>query len=219
MSNFVSYADATTLMTAIVEKINDLGCYHFKGSSTFEALPATPSAANVGFLWNISNDFTTDSRFIEGSGKEYKAGENVGVGDFSTYAAVTPIGSENPSTEGWYELVNGKYVLSEDTTVDSEKTYYSKTELYKYDCLGQFVDIEAILDIICEEEFDATQAYVIGDVVRYNDKLYKFKAAHTADDPWDPTEVDEKDVVSLIKESEPDSLTQEQMDALIAILG
>ena len=43
-----------------------------------------------------------------------------------TYVAVTPVGTENPSTEGWYELVEGSYVASEDTTVASGKTYYEK---------------------------------------------------------------------------------------------
>lgn len=45
-----------------------------------------------------------------------------------TYDEVTPAGTENPSTEGWYELVSGAYVLSTDTTVDSGKTYYEKNE-------------------------------------------------------------------------------------------
>lgn len=220
MSNYVSYANAITIMTAIAEKIEKLGCFHFQGSIPYASLPATLTSAENGYLWNINTDFTTDARFVEGAGKKYAAGENVGVIDLSHYDAVSPVGSENPSSEGWYELISGKYVLSEDTTVDSEKTYYEYVESYKYDCLGQFVDIEAILNIICKEKFDASHTYEIGDVVRYTDnKLYKFKAAHTADDPWDPTEVDEKDVVSLIKESEPDSLTQAQMDALIAILG
>lgn len=220
MSNFVSYADATTLMTAIAEKIEKLGCYHFKGSIPFAQLPATPSVTEKGFLWNINDDFETDARFIEGAGKKYSAGENVGVADLSTYDAVTPAGSEDPSSEGWYELVSGEYVPTEDTTVDPLKTYYEYNELYKLDCLGQFVDIDAILDIICATKFENDQAYVIGDVVRYTDnKIYQFKAAHAANDPWDPTEVDEKDVVSLIKEAEPESLTQQQIDALIALLG
>lgn len=219
MKNFVSYADATTLMTAIAEKIEKLGCYHFKGSIAFAALPASPSAAEKGFLWNISDDFTTDARFVEGAGKKYSAGENVGVADMSTYDAVTPQAGDDPKTLGWYELVSGEYILSEDETVDPLKTYYEYNESYKLDCLGQFVDIDAILDVICQEEFDATQAYDAGAVVRYNGKLYKFKTAHVADDPWDPTNVDEVDVISLIADAEPESLTQAQIEALIALLG
>lgn len=42
-----------------------------------------------------------------------------------SYAEVsTPTG--NPSEKGYYELVNGKYVPSEDATVDGNKTYYEK---------------------------------------------------------------------------------------------
>ena len=37
--------------------------------------------------------------------------------------------SKNPSTEGWYELSGvDTYVLSEDTEVDSQKTYYIRSE-------------------------------------------------------------------------------------------
>ena len=47
------------------------------------------------------------------------------VYDVVTYPEVTePTG--NPSTSGYYELVDGEYVPSEDTTVESGKTYYTK---------------------------------------------------------------------------------------------
>lgn len=60
----------------------DLGLadvYKPQGSIAFSALPATPSADTYGYVWNITNDFTTDSRFVEGAGKQYSAGANVGV--------------------------------------------------------------------------------------------------------------------------------------------
>lgn len=44
------------------------------------------------------------------------------------YVEVTPVGTENPSEEGWYELVDGNYVLTADTEVDTEKTYYERVE-------------------------------------------------------------------------------------------
>ena len=47
------------------------------------------------------------------------------------YTAVTPVGDEDPSAEGWYEsdgLVPPTYTLSVDTNVDPLKTYYAKTE-------------------------------------------------------------------------------------------
>lgn len=44
-----------------------------------------------------------------------------------TYTAVSPVGTENPSEEGWYVLSGNRYVLSTDTAVDSNKTYYEAT--------------------------------------------------------------------------------------------
>lgn len=43
-----------------------------------------------------------------------------------SYQAVTPTGTENPSTEGWYEKNGDTYELSADTEVDATKTYYVK---------------------------------------------------------------------------------------------
>lgn len=49
-----------------------------------------------------------------------------------SYSAASPVGTENPSTEGWYERSGSDpdyvYTLTSDTTVDSEKTYYIKSE-------------------------------------------------------------------------------------------
>ena len=41
-----------------------------------------------------------------------------------SYVAVSPVGTENPSNEGWYVLSGNRYVLATDTSVDSNKTYY-----------------------------------------------------------------------------------------------
>lgn len=52
-----------------------------------------------------------------------------------SYSAVTPVGTENPSEEGWYERTGTGttedpyvYTLSSDTTVDDQKTYYERTQ-------------------------------------------------------------------------------------------
>lgn len=54
------------------------------------------------------------------------------LGDTSyTYNTVTPAGTENPAEEGWYEANgSGGYQLTEDTEVDSGKTYYTREEQY-----------------------------------------------------------------------------------------
>lgn len=45
-----------------------------------------------------------------------------------TYTAVSPVGSEDPSDEGWYVLAGDGYMPTADTTVDSNKTYYERSE-------------------------------------------------------------------------------------------
>lgn len=50
-----------------------------------------------------------------------------------SYDAVTPVGTENPSEEGWYERSGsaGSYVytLTTDTTIGEGKTYYAKSDV------------------------------------------------------------------------------------------
>jgi hypothetical protein len=184
--NFVSYANAETLMTAIVQKFNALGgAYVAKGSKAFAELPSTRTADMVGYVYNVTDDFTTTADFVEGAGKKYPAGTNVVIVDAST--------AGSPDT-------------------------------YLFDVLGNFIDIDAIearIDAVADMisgEFATTEAYSIGDVVIYEGKLYKFKSAHTAG-AWDATEVDKTTVIDLIKSAEPDALTTEQVNGLIALLG
>lgn len=47
------------------------------------------------------------------------------------YTAVTDTTGKNPASEGWYELVDGSYVLTEDTTPASGKTYYIQESYYE----------------------------------------------------------------------------------------
>ena len=225
--NFVSYQDADLLMTKIAQKFHAVdAAFVFKGTSAFASLPATPTVAMAGYVWDVTDAFTTDSRFIEGAGIDYPARTDVCVADLSTYAAVVPVGSEDPSNEGWYEInAAGKYVPTADTSVESGKTYYAKTEVIKYNVVGPFYDFDALAERIdkvvadiSDAEFDETQAYGIGDIVVYEDGLYQFTSAHTADDPWDPTEVATTTILDLIDAAEPESLTQAQKDALLALL-
>lgn len=60
---------------------------------------------------------------------EFYVLEKVDSGSASyTYTAVSPVGTENPKTEGWYVLSGNNYILTTDTAVDSNKTYYERTE-------------------------------------------------------------------------------------------
>lgn len=217
MSNYSSYENMQALMAGIATKFNGLGAaYKFRGSVTFANLPSTITQAMAGYVYNVTDNFTTDVRFIEGAGKKYNAGTNVAVADLTTYEAVTPAGSEDPSSEGWYELVNGKYVLSADTAVESGKTYYSATVSVKFDVAGSFEDFTSIYNMITGS-FNTATAYNTGDIVIYDGALYKFKADHAAG-AWDATEVDSVTLAGLIAAAEPDSLTTAQVNALLALL-
>lgn len=44
-----------------------------------------------------------------------------------TYTAVTPVGSENPSSEGWYVRSGNNFVQSTDTAVITGTVYYERT--------------------------------------------------------------------------------------------
>ena len=86
----VAGLSANTVEGAITEllgKINALPSSIVpKGTKAFSALtPATDLvAANVGFMWNISDGFTTTSDFVEGAGNVIPAGANVYVANPST---------------------------------------------------------------------------------------------------------------------------------------
>ena len=228
VKNFVDYENATAIVNKIGTKLDGLtGALVYRGTVTFSNLPSTLTKAMSGFTYNVSNEFTTDARFVEGAGKKFPAGTDVAIADLSTYDAVTPVGSENPKTAGWYEYNSstGKYFPTEDETVDNEKTYYEYNEVLKFNVGSGFIDVDVINDriddvreMITDNEFDSTSAYAIGDIVSYQDGLYKFKAAHTANTNWDATEVDAVNVIDLIASAEPDSLTTAQVNALLALL-
>lgn len=94
---------------------------------------------------------------------------------------------------------------------------------YKFDVYGNFIDTDPIYDEINKVsdmiagEFDETEAYSTGDVVVYENALYKFKADHAAG-AWDADEVGTTTVEALISAAEPASLTTEQITALTDLL-
>ena len=99
---------AETVEAALAEllgKINALpSAIVPKGSKAFAGLtPATDlAAANVGFMWNISDAFTTTADFAEGAGHSIPAGANVYVANVGT--------AEAPSYK--YDIFQGMYDLS-----------------------------------------------------------------------------------------------------------
>ena len=88
----------------------------------YEGNPDSPFY--VGEVNPITNKFKNEIRIVL-SGGEY---ENIyPLGDYYSYNQITnPTG--DPSAQGWYEIVNGSYVLSTDTSVQGGKIYYERTE-------------------------------------------------------------------------------------------
>ena len=99
---------AETVEAALAEllgKINALPSAIIpKGTRTFSQLaPSTDLAAgNLGFMWNISDGFTTTADFAEGAGHVIPAGANVYVANVGTAA--------EPSYK--YDIFSGMYDLS-----------------------------------------------------------------------------------------------------------
>lgn len=186
MANFLTYADATTLFTAVGNKFDALGgAYIAKGSTAFASLPATPAVAQLGYVYNVTNEFTTDARFVDGTGKKYPAGTNVVVVEIDG----------DPKT-------------------------------YKFDVLAGFIDTDAIDGRIdntqgaIAAEFDDATAYSVGDVVIYDNALYKCTTDHAAG-AWDSNDFTATTVDALVAAAaaqDPAGFTTEQVTALLALL-
>lgn len=83
-NNSKYFSDLAAVLTAEAEKLLDQaqkvivaatqGALIPGGTVTFQNLPSNPA---TGYMYNISNDFTTDNRFVEGAGVFYRAGANV----------------------------------------------------------------------------------------------------------------------------------------------
>lgn len=85
MTNFVSYGDATTLFTEVGNKLRALsGAYVVKGNVAFVNLPSPLTAAMNGYVYNITDAFTTTADFVEGAGKAYPANTNVVIVNLGT---------------------------------------------------------------------------------------------------------------------------------------
>ena len=109
----------------------------------YQTVNDSPSA--ITFSWEVKTTPVTvpglkptasiciDSTKVDATKLKTLEDKLYGTDAGDVYTAVTPVGTENPTTEGWYEKVNGAYVATSDTTVDSQKTYYSKTTVVAAD--------------------------------------------------------------------------------------
>ena len=257
MANFVSYSDAQALMTKIGQKFSALtGAYIPRGSSAFASLPATLTSSMLGYVYNVTDDFTTDARFVEGAGIDYPAGSNVVVvdtdttgsspdykfdvlGGFVDLSAIEQaiddisgmIADEFDESNAYAigDVVVHEYGLYKFTSAHTASDPWDATEVSTV-TVEDLIDLvlttansniataKATVEALMADEFAAATAYVVGDIVTHEDGLYKFKAAHTAGNPWDATEVDAVQMTDLLDAIEPDSLTPQQILDLEGLL-
>ena len=74
LTNGAGYQTASDVESAINTKISST--YKAKGTVAFANLPALGST-NEGYVYNVSDSFTTTADFVEGAGNTYPAGTNV----------------------------------------------------------------------------------------------------------------------------------------------
>lgn len=104
LANGAGYQTATDVNNAIDSKMQ--AYIKPKGSLLFANLP-TPSSANLGWMWNMSDGFTIDNRFEEyeqGVTKTYPKGTNVYVIESSPAEGSTPAVYKFDVYQGFIDL-------------------------------------------------------------------------------------------------------------------
>ena len=93
----------------------------------FGELTIVPMKGTIGTLARAMDALTDAEVHSEAgaNGLRYY-NDNLQYANYS-YNAVTPVGTENPSEEGWYVLVDQEYVPTTDTEVQSGTTYYARS--------------------------------------------------------------------------------------------
>lgn len=124
------------------------------GSIAFEDLPTN---VNNGWMYNITNDFVTDDRFVEGEGVSYKAGTNV--------YWLTSESKWDVFTSGFSKESLG--LENVDNTSDLDKPISTATQA----ALDGKLDNEAI-DVV-SDEWNATTQYEAGTFAIDDNTLYK----------------------------------------------
>lgn len=219
-NNFVSYTNAIALMTVIGQKLLALnGAYVIKGNSTFENLPSTLTSTMNGYVYNITNDFTTTADFVEGAGKDYPAGTNVVIVNLGDATTPNMKFDVNGSFIDVYNIerdiadVSDMIASEFDDTIDYRMGDLCVYEgaLYIFDAAHEagawsysdvsYTKIETLIKNALSgiaSPFSSSNDYYPGDFVQYRGKIYQFHARHNAGTPWNAQLVHLAPVADLI---------------------
>lgn len=157
---------------SISQKLDDaiVGIFTPGGSLEFEDLPEL-SADVLGFVYEIMNDFTTTSDFVEGEGIDYPAGTKV---------AVVNRGTEQ-SPEYMFDVTTGAIEVDSELSLTSKNPVQNKV-------ITEALNGIAIPDEISSAEAQADFEAVFGNDVTVNPNL--LTASATVFDSSDVTIVD-----------------------------
>lgn len=129
------------LLLALNEKIKNAKIYKVGPSKQFSEL-GIPTEANIGWVYNITDSFTTNEYFIDGAGTEFPAGTNVlGIVDQD------PVTGEETY---WWDTLSGFIDLSGYLLkTDAADTYLAKTDaadtyLTQTDAASTYIDQDQI---------------------------------------------------------------------------
>lgn len=76
LANGAGYQTESQVNSLINSKMTST--YKPQGSVSFDKLP-TPASSNLGYVYNVTDAFTTNAKFVEGANKNYPAGTNVAI--------------------------------------------------------------------------------------------------------------------------------------------
>lgn len=185
------YVDSKDIAMKQYVDATAVGALHFVGSISFINLPI-PSATTVNNLYNITDNFITNSDFIEGADKSYSAGTNVaiinvgtssspiykygimtGVIDTTiTWTTPTPLGGVLIGANGYVDSVE-----IDDTPIQGNSHHPISSDAVYY--LQKQVDE---IDETSAKLYDTIQNLIANIAANEEDDLYAQRA-------WDPGEL------------------------------
>ena len=159
LANDSEYQTKEQVSKAIKDETSKM--YQIKGSKTFETLPE-PAEDKVGWVYNVSNKFTTDTRFVEGAGKKFPAGTNVVIVQdeseeykFDVYAGEIDLSDYIQKQEG-KDLSDNNY--SDDDKEKLDGVAEGATKVTASETAGHINinDVDtAVIDVATDEEAKA----------------------------------------------------------------
>lgn len=167
------YGALSKQIEAVDQKLDDaiVGIYSPGGSVAFASLPEL-TADVLGMVYEVTDDFTTDSRFKEGAGRSYPAGTNVAVINTGT----------NASPVYKFDATTGAIVVDDALSTTSKNPVQNKVVKDALDGKADLTDIAPA--------FNAERDYKVGDYVSYDGNIYRFKEAHSAG-AWNAAHADQ----------------------------